>query len=266
MRDLTLLNRLIRVINATQRDHGELTEVVDRQRNGTAYHVREFPPAASRPPECYVLYPDGTFAFSNSESMIHAVIDRKGRGRDRSDTRKAITNVDSGLGDQARLTAVQRQLPGPALVRMFVDPRHLERVLTAQPRPSKRTDARVMATLERYIAAVDYAGAALTWNDESIVIHTVETLNPSLLDPWLRHWAADSRQLDPKFLPVPPRSGHRHWPTRCPELIGRNYADCRRRRPPQACQSRKLVDGPIAGPRLAYQGIAEARTGRPRVF
>ena len=54
-----------------------------------------------------------------------------------------------------------------------------------------------MAMLERYLAAVDYAGAALTWNDESIVIHTVETLNPSLLDPWLRRWATDSRRIDP---------------------------------------------------------------------
>ena len=76
--------------------------------------------------------------------------------------------------------------------------------MTAQPRPSKPTDARVMAILERYLAAVDYAGAALTWNDESIVIHAVETLNPSLLDPWLRHWAGDARPIDPHFLPVPP--------------------------------------------------------------
>ena len=50
--------------------------------------------------------------------------------------------------------------------------------------------------LERYLAAVEYAGPALTWNDESIVIHSVETLNPSLLDPWLRHWAGDARPLD----------------------------------------------------------------------
>ena len=39
-----------------------------------------------------------------------------------------------------------------------------------------------MAMLVRYLASVDYAGLALTWNERSIVIQSVETLDPSLLD------------------------------------------------------------------------------------
>ena len=119
-------------------------------------------------------------------------------------------NVDPGLGELPRLKAVQSKLPEQALARLFVDPRQFERLLAGAPRPSKPSDARIMATLERYLAAVDYAGAALTWNDESIVIHSVETLNSSLLDPWLRRWAGDTRRVDPTLARVPPSA-----PGRC---------------------------------------------------
>ena len=73
-----------------------------------------------------------------------------------------------------------------------------------------------MALLARYLAAVDYVGAALTWSDESVAIHTVETLNPSRLDPWLLRWANDPRCVDPTAIDrVPPTalalaSGHVH--------------------------------------------------------
>jgi hypothetical protein len=204
-RDPALLRRLIRVVNTIQQESGELAGVAERQRNGTTYLVREFPAAANRPPEWYVAYADGTFAFSNSETMIQSVIDRKARAQDDKDGTKAVPNVDPGLGELPKLKAVQRKLPERALARLFVNPRHLERLLTSAPRPSKPSDARIMATLERYLAAVDWAGAALTWNDESIVIHSVETLNPSLLDPWLRHWAGDTRRrVDPTLSRVPP--------------------------------------------------------------
>ena len=212
-RDLALLNRLIRVVNTTQEKSGELTGVFDRQRNGSTYHAREFPPAAGRPAECYVVFPDGTFAFSNSESMIQSVIDRKARAHDGDEAAHAGSRAAPGLGSLPKLKAVQGQLPGPAVARLFVDPRQFERLLASQPRPSKPTDARLLAILERYLAAVDYAGAALTWSNESIVIHSVETLNASSLDPWIRHWAGDVRPIDPSVCRVPPTalafaSGH----------------------------------------------------------
>ncbi len=202
-RDPALLRRLIRVVNTIQQESGELAGVAERQRNGTTYVVRDFPAAANRPPEWYVVYPDGTFAFSNSEAMIQSVIDRKARGQDDKNGTKAVPSIDSGLGEQPKLKAVKDKLPERALARLFVNPRQFERLLAAAPRPDKPTDARIMATLERYVAAVDFAGAALTWDDESIVIHSVETLNPSLLDPWLRRWAGDARRVDPTLLRVP---------------------------------------------------------------
>jgi hypothetical protein len=204
VRDVALLRRVIRLINSTQQESGELAAVADRQRNGTTYQAREFPPAADRPPEWYVAYPDGTFAFSNSESMIQAVIDRKGPARDGDGGPQAGAQVAPGLGALPRLMAVQSKLPGPALARLFVDPRQFERLLAAQPRPNKPADARLVAIMERYLAAIDYAGLALTWNDDSIVIHSVETLNASLLDPWLRHWAGDLRPVDLSISRVPP--------------------------------------------------------------
>ncbi len=78
-RNQALLQRVIHAINTTQQESGELSRVAEHQRSGTTYHVREFADAASRPPEWYVAYPDGTFALSNSETLIQAVIDRKGR-------------------------------------------------------------------------------------------------------------------------------------------------------------------------------------------
>ena len=55
-RDNALLERLIQVINAKQKDSGELAQVTDREHGGTTYHMREFPPAADRPSEWYVTY------------------------------------------------------------------------------------------------------------------------------------------------------------------------------------------------------------------
>ena len=210
-RDRALLERLIRVVNTTQKDSGELAQVGDRQRAGTTYHVREFPAAAARLPEWYVAYPDGTFAFSNSEPLIHAVIDRKGAARDllkklqvTPPAHGSVAKIEPGLGDLPKLQSVQRRLPERALARLFIDPRHIGRLLAAAPRPAKPSDARFMALLERYLAAVDYAGAALVWNDRSIVLHTVETLDPSHLDSWLRRWAGGTRRPDPALERVPP--------------------------------------------------------------
>ena len=128
-RDPALLERLIRVVNTIQQESGELAGVAERQRNGTTYHVREFPAAANRPPEWYVAYPDGTFAFSNSEAMIQSVIDRKARRRTaqtgRRPARKSIPAWVSCPGSRRS----RGKLPERALARLFVDPRHFERLL-----------------------------------------------------------------------------------------------------------------------------------------
>jgi hypothetical protein len=200
-RDSALLARVIDVINATQRDNGELAAVLDRTRGGVTYHTREFPAEANRPTEWYVTYPDGTFGFSNSESLIHSVIDRKGAERDRA--KPGIPPVEPGLGDLPNVGAVAAKLPNSAVARVLVDPRPVERLLAAQPRSSKPAEARIFALLERYLAAVEYAGVALTWNEGSVVLHGVDTLNPSRVDPWLRRWAGDERPSKSLIARVP---------------------------------------------------------------
>jgi hypothetical protein len=209
-RDVALLDRLIRVVNTTQKDSGELFRVGDRQRAGMMYHVREFPAAAARPPEWYVAYPDGTFAFSNSELLIQAVIDRNTPARTAQNAPRegaasaSGATIAPGLGDLPKLQSVQRRLPAErAMARLFINPRPIGRLLAAAPRPAERGGARLIALFERYLTAVEYAGASLVWTDRSIVIHTAEILDPSKLDPWLRRWAGGTRQIDPALERVP---------------------------------------------------------------
>ncbi len=203
VRDLALLERLVSLVNTSQQESGELAAVVDRKHHGTTYSVREFPPAANRPAECFVIFPDGTFAFSNSESLIQSVVDRKARMVMKAAGTDAGAQTEPGLGELPRFMAVRNKLPERAVARLFVDPRHIERMLAGQPRPDKPTDARMMALIERDVAAHDYFGASLVSSDDSITLHTVETLNPSALDPWLRHWAADPRRVDAGLFRLP---------------------------------------------------------------
>jgi hypothetical protein len=201
-RDQVLLKRLIKIVNTAQQENGELARVVDRQRAGMTYHLREFAPDAGRLPEWYVDYPDGTFAFSNSETLIQAVIDRKMLSGTGSLAAGAGPGIERGLADQPRFKNIERRLPARGVARVYVDPRYFERAIAAAP-ASKPSDVRVKEMLERYLAAVDYAGAAFDWSEGGIVASAVESLNPSQLDPWLRRWANDDRPLDPKLLRVP---------------------------------------------------------------
>jgi hypothetical protein len=213
-RDPGLLERLIARVNSSQRESRELDRVTDCARAATTYHVREFPAGGGRPPEWYVTYPDGTFAFSNSEALIQGVIDRKAQAADGKTGANegaaggsrggATATVGPGLCDISKFKAVHRRLPERALARLFVDPRAIERLLAAVPRSNKASDVRIIPMLERYLAAVDYGGAALTWGADAIVVHAVESLDPSRLDPGLRRWAGDSRARNPAVRSVPP--------------------------------------------------------------
>ena len=69
--------------------------------------------------------------------MIQSVMDRKAAGRAAHDTAKAGSERDPGLGELPRFKAVRGKLPERALVRLFVDPRQVERLLAAAARPEQ---------------------------------------------------------------------------------------------------------------------------------
>jgi hypothetical protein len=199
-RDKAIFERVMRVLDTAQQENGELARVAERQRAGVTYHMREFPAGAERPTEWYVTYPDGICAFSNSLALIEAVIDRHGQPgsvRDGKGEKGGGTGPSavSSAADLPRFKEVQRRLPEGALARLFIEPRQIERVIAAAPRSNKPSEARLADMLVRYVAAVDYAGAALTWNERGMTIHTVETLDRSKLDPWIRRWAGDERPV-----------------------------------------------------------------------
>ena len=162
-RDPGLLERLIAGSTASQRESGELERVERPTRAETTYHVREFPAGAGRPPEWYVSYPDGTFAFSNSEAMIQGVIDRKARLRQRAGPvasgRDGRTRPGRPAEVQGRATPTAGAGAGPTLRRPASDRAAAGRRAAV----GQASDVRIIAMLERYLAAVEYAGAALTW-------------------------------------------------------------------------------------------------------
>jgi hypothetical protein len=200
-RDRPLLDRLIAAINTIQRNNGELVRVVERDRGGVSYQVREFPAGLGRLAESYVTFPDGTFAFSNSEALVQSVIDRWVQAT--KSAREAGRRLDPGLGDLPKVRALRRRLPARALARLFVHPQPIERFLAAAAEARKPTDIRIAGVLQRYLSAVDYAGAVLVWDADAIVVHSVETLDPSRVDPWLRRWAADTRPWNPPIRRIP---------------------------------------------------------------
>jgi hypothetical protein len=212
-RDFPLLERLIQAINTAQKESGELGQVSDRRRAGTTYHVREFPAGSGRLSEWYVTFPDGTFAFSNSEGLIQSVIDRKGRTpvQEGGSGARAVANpagtavapIEPGLGELPKVRAVRRHLPARAVARLYVDSRPIGRLLAASAPPRRAAEARLFAMIERYLAAVEFAGAALVFSPDAIVVHSVETLDPARLDPWLRHWAGNARASDPALRRIP---------------------------------------------------------------
>jgi hypothetical protein len=89
------------------------------------------------------------------------------------------------------------------LARLFIDPRHFERAVSAAARGAKPTEARPALLLARYLAAVDYAGAVLQWSETGLAVHAVEVLRPAALDPWICRWASDRRRPDPELIRVP---------------------------------------------------------------
>ena len=89
------------------------------------------------------------------------------------------------------------------MARLYVDPRAVERLLGLATRASKPSDPFFLAVVRRHLAAVDYAGAALFWRSDAIVVHAVETLDAARADAWVRRWAGDKRACRPELRRVP---------------------------------------------------------------
>jgi hypothetical protein len=197
-RNPELLRRLARLIDDAQVAAGRLARCVERRQGETVYTVREYPAEAKRTAEYHVDYPDGTFALSNSESLILEVIDR----RERIESGTAAIKELAGLPG---FQAVARRLPEPgkAVCRLFVDSRLIEYLASRIPRPADPADARALALIARYALALNHVGAALTWRDDVLTIQTAEAIDPAKLDPALIRWAKDPRPLDPALAKVP---------------------------------------------------------------
>lgn len=180
-RDRRLLERLIKLFNDAQTQSGELDGVDPRARGAVKYSARLFK-ARGRAPEYYVLLDDGTFAWSNSEGMIHGVIDRQVSGR-------------AGLRDDPEFRKVRAGLPDRPLASLFVNARFLERAWADAPRREGDRPAEMIA---RYIRAVGMAGIALEWR-EGVFLTSYETVAPQKLDPWLKEWL--TRPSAPVTLP-----------------------------------------------------------------
>ncbi len=192
-RDSALLKRLIERINLIQKQNGELASVVERKRDGTTYHIREFPPYLDRQPDAYVLFPDGTLAISNSEEQIQQVIDRK---------QGSPAGAEPNASEAARrsaLEAASRRLPERALLRLYVDPRLARPLLKKASRP--RSDGDFL--IEKYVESLRSAGAALVVNSGRIELRCVEVFEPRKLEELLGRPPREPREPLPPLDRVP---------------------------------------------------------------
>ena len=272
-RNTALLERMIQAVNGKQKASGELAR---RHRTGTR---RNDLPHARIPPgrvasAGMVHHLSGRNVCILQLRILDPVGDRPQAARIvaircgcLAHSRAFGAGVDRGLTDLARFQSVRRRQPAKALARLFIDPRQIERLIADKPRPSKASDARIMAMLERYLAAVEYAGATLEWNDTGVVLQTVETLDRSKLEPWLLRWAGNEIRPDPT---LSPRARHDHRaglgpPRRPGALRGAIRQIVPDRRPAEAQESGDHARRPVARSGPAHSNPAATRAGLDRV-
>jgi hypothetical protein len=145
-----LLEKIIEGVNSAMKRSGDLLQVTDLVHAGRTYHIREFRPG-SRATEYYSKLEGSVFLWSNSKDMLLGAIDRKVGG-------------GSCLGDQPLFREVRKRLPARAAFSVFLDPRFIERLLAANG-GAARQDEPVYQAIVRAFAAMDYAGASLTWHN-----------------------------------------------------------------------------------------------------
>lgn len=200
VRDRGLLARVIERLDQAQKDGGEVEQIVDRKRGGVGYHERVYAAGSGRKSDWYTITEDGVFVISNQEQLVTGVIDRDLAAKSKG------SPPSGGFGDSPRLAALRKRLPTTALARLYLDPRRLEPLIPSGDASSQPGERRLLGVLARAVAAVDFAGAALTWDDGSIGIRVCETLDAAKVAPWVKRWAADPRPSNPGLDHIPPEA------------------------------------------------------------
>jgi hypothetical protein len=189
VRSRPLLDRIFRELNAAQTRSGEVVRVNRLSRSGVTYWAREFRAGSGKPTEYLTILDDQTLAWGNAEDLVEGVIDRR-VGKARS------------LADDPRFQRVRRRLPARATFSLFLDPAFLSQRLAASAGAQKPRRDAIAGLVDRYLGAMEYAGAALQWRD-GIVLHTEETLDRRKVDRWILRWAAQPGAVTPGLRRVP---------------------------------------------------------------
>ncbi|MDR3636780.1 MAG: hypothetical protein P4L84_23450 [Isosphaeraceae bacterium] len=188
VRNKALLDRVIQEFNSAQIRKGEIARVVPKSWRGVGYFARVHQDP-TRPTEFYATL-DQTFAWSNSEKVLQGVLERH-------------ADAAPGLAQSDRFRRVRDKLPRNAALSLFVDAGFVRRSLAAAPQQKRSAnEERVVAIFERYLGALEYAGAAVEWND-GIALQIEESLRADRLDPWIRAWADCGTKTNPDMLRVP---------------------------------------------------------------
>ena len=188
-----LLKRLIDLVNTTQKQNGELAAVVERKRGDISYFVREFPAGSDHRPEVYVTFPDGIFAVSNGVELIADFIDLKIGKTDHSSQRPAT------LADLPRFQTLDHKLPARALARLYIDPRLAASLLKNSPGPRSPGEA----LIERYVGALESAGAALVVGEGHLALQTAEVFEPRKFHEVIGSGTVRSTSTAPRIDHVP---------------------------------------------------------------
>ncbi|MDX2035382.1 MAG: hypothetical protein SFX72_01925 [Isosphaeraceae bacterium] len=175
-RDPALAAKVVKVVNALQQAQGELVGIEEIRMGGRPIQVRKLAGKAGAR-EYQVAFDDGVFAWSNSESLIRAVVARSEPGAPRS-----------GLLDQPDFRALREGLPSRAAISLFVSPRFLQRLLSLAPEPGSPEDRRIRDVLDRILTGLRAIGFAFEWRDGPL-LHARQILDPGAAGERLRAWA-----------------------------------------------------------------------------
>jgi hypothetical protein len=182
-RDRGLLERIVAATNASP-VAGWKVQAVRAKSSGREYSIRTSAGGA-RPDEAYILFEDGTFAWSNSPGLIGRLAD-------------AIVGDKAGFRETPVYRSLSPSLPDRCFVRAYLNPAQF---LASIPLPDD-ADSRSLADL---LGSLRGAAFALEWREGPVVQLAVEATPAA----WDKHWSAwlpkSSGGMDfRKFIPPEP--------------------------------------------------------------